>query len=181
MASITDGNAVQGSALVRTVGRVAEEAAFDAAVVEFFVRAADLLGIPKSVAAIYGICFSSPEPLCFADIEARLDISRGSISQGVRVLREMGALKSVGKPDERREAFEPDLRLRKLIEHWLDTRLQKQLNAGQGLLQQLNELVPGGKSPSAKELRTRIKSLRAWHDKTRAVLPLVKTFLKLSQ
>ena len=55
--------------------------------VEFFVKAADLLGIPKSVAAIYGICFASPEPLSFADIEARLDISRGSISQGVASAR----------------------------------------------------------------------------------------------
>jgi DNA-binding transcriptional regulator GbsR (MarR family) len=170
----------QPPGLIKTGGRIPEETAFDAAMVEFFVKAADLLGIPKSVAAIYGTCFASPEPLSFADIEARLDISRGSISQGVRVLRDMGALKSVGKRDERREAFAPDLRLRNLIEHWLDSRLQKQLSAGQGRLQQLDKLVPGGRSASAKELRNRIKSLQAWHDKTRAVLPLVKTFLKLS-
>src|SRR5580658_9852020 len=109
----------QPSGLVRTGGRAPEDAAFDEAMVIFFVEAADLLGIPKSVAAIYGICFASPEPLSFAEIEQRLDISRGSISQGVRVLRDMGALKSLRKPGERREAFEPDLELRKLIEHWL--------------------------------------------------------------
>lgn len=175
------GTPARGAGLVRSEGRPTEEAAFDTAMVEFFVKAADLLGIPKSVAAIYGTCLASPEPLGFADIEARLNISRGSISQGVRVLRDMGALKSVGKPDDRREAFEPDLRLRKLIDHWLDTRLQRQLNVGQGLLRQLNDLVPGVRPAQAKELRNRIKALQTWHDKTRAVLPVVRTFLKLSQ
>lgn len=61
--------------------------------VSFFIDAADMLGVPKSVAAIYGICFASPEPLSFSDINERLDISSGSISQGLRVLREVGALK----------------------------------------------------------------------------------------
>jgi DNA-binding transcriptional regulator GbsR (MarR family) len=172
--------AEQPSGLVRAGDRLAEEIAFDEAMVDFFVRAAELLGIPKSVAAIYGICFASPDPLSFADIEERLDISKGSVSQGVRVLRSMGALKSVGKPDERREAFEPDLRLRMLIEHWLETRLQKQLSAGQGRLHQLARLVPGGQSASAKELRNRLKSLNAWCEKTDALLPVVKTFLKLT-
>ena len=59
----------------------------------FFLEAADILGVPKSVAAIYGICFASPQPLGFSEIQARLDISAGSISQGLRVLREIGALK----------------------------------------------------------------------------------------
>jgi len=168
------------SRLVRSRDRASEDAIFDEAMVGFFVNAAGLLGIPKSVAAIYGVCFASPEPLGFADIEERLDISRGSISQGVRVLRNMGAIKSAGKPDERREAFEPDLRLRKLIEHWLEARLQKQLSEGQGRLKQLERLVPAGKSASTKELRSRIKSLQAWHDKTRAILPMVKAFLKIA-
>ena len=76
--------------LVISTERPVEQAAFDAAVVDFFVDAAGLLGVPKSVAAIYGIVFASPEPLSFADIAARLDISKGSISQGLRILREIG-------------------------------------------------------------------------------------------
>ena len=49
---------------------------FETEVVGFFVDAADLLGVPKSVAAIYGIIFASPQPISFASIEARLDISK---------------------------------------------------------------------------------------------------------
>jgi hypothetical protein len=166
--------------------------AFERSLVAFFLEAADMLGVPKSVAAIYGICFASPEPLSFADIEARLDISKGSISQGLRVLREVGALKvasgtslSALSPQlsassaRSRELYEPDLKLRKLAAHWIENRLQTQLNAGRTRLQGIVKAVPAGKNGSAKVLKDRVKTLQAWHDQTRKVLPVVKTFLKL--
>lgn len=164
----------------RREARPPDVLAFEQAVVDFFIDAADLLGVPKSVAAIYGICFASSEPLTFAQVEERLAISKGSVSQGLRVLREVGALKSVEKPGERREAFEPDLELRKLVAHYVEERLQKQLTAGQGRLEQIAAIVPGGRSAPGKILRGRMKSLQNWHRKTRAVLPVVKTFLKLT-
>lgn len=82
-----------GHKLVIAGDRPAEVVNFERQVVDFFVSAADLLGVPKSVASIYGIVFASPVPLSFAEIEARLDISKGSVSQGLRVLREVGAIK----------------------------------------------------------------------------------------
>ena len=101
--------AVSSRALVRPGDRPAAQVAFDESLVDFFVSAADLLGVPKSVAAIYGIVFASPVPLSFAEIEARLDISKGSVSQGLRVLREVGALKEVSTAEDRAERFTPDL------------------------------------------------------------------------
>lgn len=165
--------------LVRTDGRPSETAGFEAEIVAFFVDAADLLGVPKSVAALYGICFAVSEPLSFADIEQKLDLSKGSISQGLRFLREVGALKEVSTDADRVERFEPELEMRKLAVHWIEERLQKQLNAGRTRLQAIGKAVPSGKNGSAKVLKARLKSLQNWHDRTRAVLPLVKTFLKL--
>src|SRR5437868_443768 len=93
--------------LVLRAGRPADVVEFEVQVVEFFVGAADLLGVPKSVAAIYGMVFASPAPLSFADIESRLNLSKGSVSQGLRVLRDVGALKEVSRPEDRAELFEP--------------------------------------------------------------------------
>ena len=184
--------------LVLAGERAAEIVAFEAATVAFFVDAGDLLGVPRSVAAIYGVVFASPEPLSFSEIEERLDISKGSISQGLRVLRHMGALRiatfrsqrtddsttssfSAGRRDlKRRDSFEPDLELRKLIVRWLEGRLQKQLIVGRGRLQNLTKSVPGGRTASAKVLHDRLKSLQNWHGKGRALMPVVKTFLKIS-
>lgn len=164
----------------------------------FFLESATLLGVPRSVAAIYGICFASPEPLTFSDIQQRLNISAGSISQGLRVLREVGALKvcdgipvstmssqpltpgSFLRETRKRERYEPDLELRNLFLRFIDKRLDQQLDSGRDALQMLLTQIPTGANGSAKLLKARMKALQTWHDKARAVLPIIKTFLKLT-
>jgi HTH-type transcriptional regulator, glycine betaine synthesis regulator len=169
------------SGLVVGADREPDVIAFERSVVNFFVEAADLLGVPKSVAAIYGIVFASATPLTFAEIEGRLDISKGSISQGLRVLREMGALQEVSVASDRAERFSPDLELRKLVQRFIELRLQQQLDAGRSRLHGLTELVPTSDEDDEVTLRKRLKHLQTWHDKARAVLPVVKTFLALTK
>ena len=159
--------------------RPADVVAFEEQVVDFFVDAAELLGVPKSVAAIYGIVFASPESLSFAAIESRLDISKGSVSQGLRVLREMGAVKEVSSASDKSELFEPDLEMRRLVGRFLENRLAKQLATGGTRLDQLSKAVPKGRNGEASLLRARVKQLQNWNDKARELLPIAKTFLKL--
>jgi hypothetical protein len=52
-----------------------------------------VFGVPKSVGQIYGLLYASPEPLSFSDIVERLEISKGSASQGLQFLRSLGAIK----------------------------------------------------------------------------------------
>lgn len=159
--------------------RDAAVTAFEAAMVDFFVDAAELLGVPKSVAAIYGIVFASPVPLSFADIESRLDISKGSVSQGLRMLREVGAVKEVSAATDKAELFEPDVEMRKLIERFIEQRLQRQLESGKGKLKVLAQGAAAYAPAEQKVLQQRLKKLSRWHDRTRALLPIAKTFLKL--
>jgi DNA-binding transcriptional regulator GbsR (MarR family) len=166
--------------LVLAADRTADVVAFERAMVDFFLEAADMLGVPKSVAAIYGIVFASPAPCCFAEIEARLDISKGSISQGLRVLREMGALTVVVNAGDRREFFAPDMELRKLIQRWLAERLQKQLAAGSTRLTALARSVPTLERGQETALRQRLNHLKSWHNKANRLLPMAKTFLALT-
>lgn len=167
------------SRLVLPTDRPEDVVAFEVQLVDFFVAAADLLGVPKSVAAIYGIIFASPQPLSFADIESRLDISKGSVSQGLRVLREIGALKEVSAESDRIKLFTPDLEMRKLIARFLENRLNKQLDSGSSRLTSLQRALPASQSADADVLRKRLSALQDWHSKARALLPIAKTFLKL--
>ena len=160
--------------------RSASVVRFEEAVVDFFVDAADLLGVPKSVAVLYGIVFASPQPLSFADIEARATLSKGSVSQGLRVLREMGAIKEVSAPADRSELFTPDLEMRRLIQRFLEQRLEKQLAAGKSRLGDLQRALPNLEKSHAETLRSRLKQLQSWHEKARALLPIARTFLKLA-
>jgi len=165
--------------LVLAAGRPPEVVAFDEQVVGFFVDAAEMLGVPKSVAAIYGIVFASPLPLSFAEIESRLDISKGSVSQGLRVLREIGAVKEVSATSDRAERFAPDMEIRKMLRHFLEHRLKEQLDTGRARLVALAAYVPSQTPASSKILRERLKHLQGTHEKARALLPIAKTFLQL--
>ncbi len=166
--------------MIRPDGRPADVVAFEESLVEFFLEAAVVLGAPKSLAAIYGVCFASPVPLSFSEVQERLDLSAGSISQGLRILREVNALKVVTHPESKRELFEPDLELRKLIAHYLEQRVEKQLDSGRSRLETLSGAIPGGSPASTKILRGRLKSLQGWHNKSRRLLPAVRVLLKLS-
>ena len=148
--------------------------------VDFFVDAAELMGVPKSVAAIYGIVFASPVPLSFADIESRLDISKGSVSTGLRVLREVGAVREVSAAADKAELFEPETELRSLMGRFIENRLEKQLEMGKGKLKSLTQGTRAFSNGQQKVMRQRLSKLQQWHDRTRALLPVIRTFLKLT-
>jgi len=166
------------AALVRPGGRDSATIRFEREVVSFFVDVAEMLGVPKSVAAIYGICFATGAPLSFADISARLYISQGSISQGLRVLREMGALNVVGTHD-RRDYFAPEFELRKLGTRFIEERLEAQLNMARERLRSMDDCIPTKEAASDAQLCARLKYLHSWHEKSRALVPILKAFLKL--
>ena len=65
--------------------------AFEGECVAFFAEIVQLFGIPKSVGQIYGLLYASYQPLGFTSIVERLEISKGSASQGLHLLRTLGA------------------------------------------------------------------------------------------
>lgn len=168
-----------GSTLVLAAGRSAEVVAFEAEVVGLFIEAADLLGVPRSVAAIYGAIFAAPREVSFADLEARLDLSKGSISQGLKLLREVGAVKSVSTPGDRAERFLPDTEMRQLIAHYIESRVERHLQAADQRFSTLDGALEGYAEAEQSVLRARVEKLRRWHSRTKALLPVVRTFLKL--
>jgi DNA-binding transcriptional regulator GbsR (MarR family) len=160
--------------------RPASTVQFEEEMVSFFVDAAELLGVPKSVAATYGIIFASPDPLSFSEISARLDFSNGSVSQGLKALREIGAIKATMTDKDKLERFIPDLELRKLVARFLEHRLKKQLDAGSTRLVGLKRAIPSGNKRASDELNRRLKSLSDWHTRANQLLPIARTFLKLT-
>jgi len=51
-------------------------APWEVAMIDSFVRAAALIGLPRSIGEIYGLLYCSPGPLTFDEIEARLGFGR---------------------------------------------------------------------------------------------------------
>jgi hypothetical protein len=74
----------------------------------------------------------------------------------------------------------PDIELRKLLIHYLERRVEAQLDAGHARLKAMKATVPKTAGKPAKILKSRVESLTNWHRKSRALMPLLKGALKLS-
>jgi hypothetical protein len=168
-------------------GRAQRE--FERECVDFFAETVQLFGVPKSVGQIYGLLYASPAPLGFSDIVERLEISKGSASQGLQLLRTLGAinvfeeeqLASVHRLPStgaavRGVAYLPELSLRKLISGVLHERVKPLASAGSDRLARLRSLVEQDEQESDFYL-DRVEQLETWRRKLKTVLPILTALL----
>jgi len=150
------------------------------AIIVIFVRVADVIGVPKSVGEIYGLLYGSASPLAFQDIADRLEMSKGSVSQGMRLLRSTGAVRLVYAAGDRRDLFEPETELRALLTGFLREKIQPHLEDGTRRIEALRDLARTsdlGADTEARVLRGRIDKLGAWQKRGKAIIPFVSKFL----
>ena len=60
--------------------------------IDYVSEAVKVFGLPKSVGEIYGLLYASKAPLSMDDLIGKLDISKGSASQGLKILRSINAV-----------------------------------------------------------------------------------------
>ena len=148
---------------------------WETAVIDLFLNAAQSVGLPKSVGQIYGLLFCRDEPLPMDAIMKCLSISKGSASQGLRALRQLGAVKNVFVPGERREHFVAEIRLRKLVAGFLKEQAEPHLEKGKDRLRHLQVLVAAIEDEDeARRGDRRANILAGWHRQVGKLLPLVK-------
>lgn len=173
--------------------------AFKAECVEFFAEAVQLFGVPKSVGQIYGLLYASPLALSFSDIVEQLKISKGSASQGLQLLRALGAINVAShklKPTRdakdgrqahgtidaltpevsRREYFEPELSLRKLLGGVLRERIAPLAATSTERLAYLRDLAEQDTGKNDFYL-DRARQLETWRRRLKSVLPLLGALL----
>jgi len=163
--------------------RAGDRADFQSECVAFFAEVVYALGLPKSVGQIYGLLFASPEPLSFSDIVERLEISNGSASQGLQLLRSLGAInladakrqalsgkRAANSTDaklyassftlnaddanaSRRVAYEPELGLRRLLGGIIRGRIEPLVGQGRARMKNLRELAEAAADGAHKEFQ----------------------------
>lgn len=137
-----------------------------------------MLGLPKSVGEIFGVLYASPVPLTMLDLVNRLGISKGSASQGLKMLRTLGAVREVDYRDDRKTYFEADVELKKLVGGFIREEIRPHLTSGQEKLAKLEKELRKVDDPELKAFyEERIKRLKRWSNKANLVLPLLQKFL----
>jgi len=146
--------------------------------IDLFVRIAAILSLPRSVGELYGVLFISPEPLCMDDLMRKLKISKGSTSQGLKILRSFGAVNTVYIPGDRRDFFTAEAGLRKIVAGFVNEQLRPHLENGKERMARIEQLVQEEPSGRREFLIERIERLQGWRQRAAALLPFVLNFIK---
>lgn len=151
--------------------------ALEVEAIELFIGFFKLIGLQKSVGEIYGLLFVSPRALAMDDIMLRLGISLGAASQGLKVLRSVGAVKPVYVPGDRRDHYVADLELSKFASAFIREELKPKLDRALeriGTMQNLANEMEAGDRSTAEE---RLERLRRWLERGESMLPWLLKFL----
>ena len=144
-------------------------------VIDLFLNAANSIGLPRSYGQIYGLLFCRDQSLSMDEVIKLLGISKGSASQGLRSLRQLGAISSVFEPGDRKERFVAEIRLRKLVGGFVREQADPHLDKGVGRLQQIEALLAKvDDKDSHKRGVRRHEILSGWHRQMSRLLPWVK-------
>ncbi|MBM4153306.1 MAG: ArsR family transcriptional regulator [Kiritimatiellaceae bacterium] len=146
--------------------------------VSLFVRIAGVLNLPRSVGELYGILFISPDPMCIDDLMRKLKISKGSTSQGLKILRSFGAVKPVYVAGDRRDFFVAEAELRKIVTGFVNEQIRPHLNQGQDQMSRIVQLAHQEDSARKEFVTERIDRLHRWQRRTDAILPFALNFIK---
>ena len=155
-----------------------ETTSIDDHLLAYFQDGARVLGLPKSVGEIYGVLYITPVPLTMIDLVDRLSISKGSASQGLKILRNLGAVREIDLQNDRKTYFQADVELKKLVGGFIREKVRPHLNSGQEKLNQLRTEAQNIDDPELREFYDeRIHRLERWSSKSNLILPLLQKFL----
>ena len=157
------------------ISRVAQPTKPEDSILHLCVKLCLILGPPKSIGLIYGAVFVSARPIEAGDICKKLKISRGSVSQGLKFLRELGAIRVEGDNGNRAEHFVVEDHLRKAVETFVTKKIGP---AFEELGQEVVRLEGDPNLSLPTELKEKLETIRRWHSHGKLLLPLVTGFLK---
>jgi DNA-binding transcriptional regulator GbsR (MarR family) len=147
--------------------------------IEMFINFLRLIGLPKSIGEIYGLLFVAPKPMAMDEIMARLDISLGAASQGLKLLRSFGAVRVVYERGDRRDHYVADLELSRFATVFIKDELQPRIDMAAERIKRMEVALAELPPKERRATRERIDRLKHWLEKGRKILPWLIRFMKL--
>ncbi|MGF1677632.1 MAG: GbsR/MarR family transcriptional regulator [Candidatus Methylacidiphilales bacterium] len=145
-------------------------------VMDLCIALAQFLGLPKSLGEIYGAVFIASLPVTMEDIMERHGMSKGSVSQGLRALKAMGAVRNQFIPNDRRDHYVAETGLGHLVSGILRSRYEPAIvdfgSRVASLAARRNRI---GKNEL--HLVQRINKLKHWQEQAEHIVPTLRHVL----
>ena len=147
--------------------------ALEQGVIALFADGVKVIGLPRSVGEIYGLLFARDASLSLDDLVLILDVSKGTASQGLKMLRTLGAVREVDSADSRKTYYQADLELKSLVGGFIREEVQPHMKSAKLKIETLRELVEEGDDFALD----RIERLDKWRRKASLLLPIFQKIL----
>lgn len=144
-----------------------------ARVLEFFSDTVKVLGLPKSVGELYGLLFISKNALSLDDMVQRLGMSKGSASQGLKMLRTLGAVKEVEVTSSRKVYYEADVELKSLVGGFIREEVRPHMASAKVKIDEMRRIDVSGD----EFYEERLGKLNSWRKRAKLVLPILQKIL----
>ena len=125
-------------------------------------------GFKRNMGRTWGLLYLEPAPLSAAELGERLSMSAGAVSMTVNELIKWGVIKKAWVPGERRDYYEPETSIWKMVSRVFRERELQQINAAveafEEVIRELRERrknVTGDERQRVKFALDRIESLLA--------------------
>ncbi|MEY3479504.1 MAG: hypothetical protein RIQ71_279 [Verrucomicrobiota bacterium] len=155
--------------------------AYESGLVGIFADLAEMFGNPRSYGQIYGLLFASETPLTMEEIARRLDISQGSISQGLRQLEAFGAVVKERNNGSRQALYTAKLEMKLLIAGFLKERVIPRLESTESRLEEIRRALDAERSSLDETFletaKHRLGRVAKWHRSARTILPIARKIL----
>lgn len=152
---------------------------YEREVIELAVRYGRLIGLSRSVCAVYGLLFCSMEPLSMEVISQKLQISLGSTSQGLKALRGLNAVSVVYQPGQRKDYFKAEFNFRSIVTKFLNEEIQPQLANTQSALERIEISSVCLEKEKQAILKERISIMRKLNKRAGQIIPAISKILSL--
>jgi HTH-type transcriptional regulator, glycine betaine synthesis regulator len=141
----------------------------------------DLWGFRRQLGRVWAILFLSDRPLAAPELCARLEISTGLLSMSLAELRRWGVVRAVQVPGDRKEHFEPETNVWRLVARVLRERekraVEGALAAFERALHQARGAVSDADPAVRAAARFKVRRLETLVELSRAALNVLRVLV----
>jgi len=148
--------------------------------IESLGKLAESFGLNKFIAQLYAVLYLSDKPLSLDDIVEKLNVSKGNVSVNIRELEKWGAIRSVWVKGSRKDYYEADLDIKKVISNKIKSSVQKRMSEVEAMIGDFNRIVKSAEQELAGDEKKIARTFEERMKKIEEIKALVSSAMVLA-